>query len=189
MISIIIRCTSTSSQYLRRFFPVSSQTVIMRIANAVLEALDNLLNPSDGYAHLSGDLTRIIPFFPHQHGHHPARIDKMAGFASSGDLFRRNPCDGGHCSHCVLMAILDTHIIHSLHQHRQYQSHPILVDTKISSHLNAKRSRIPATPNPYETQLVKLEGGYFHFGNNHLILYTYRAICQNQANLNHAGSV
>jgi hypothetical protein len=50
------------------------------------------------------------------------------------------------------MAVLDTHSIHSLHQHRQYQSHPILVDTKISSHLNTKkRSRIPATPILYKT--------------------------------------
>jgi hypothetical protein len=50
------------------------------------------------------------------------------------------------------MAVLDTHIINSLHQHRQYQSHPILVDTKISSHLNTKkRSRIPATPIRYKT--------------------------------------
>lgn len=138
MISIIIRWASTSSQYLRRFFPISSQAIIVRIADAVLEALDDLLNPSDGYAHLPGDLTRIISFVPHQHGHHPARIDKMAGFAASGNLLRRNPCDGGYCSHSVFMAILDTHIINSLHQHRQYQSHSILVDTKISSHLNTK---------------------------------------------------
>ena len=159
MISIIIRCTSTSSQYLRRFFPVSSQTVIMRIADAVLKALDNLLNPSDGYAHLSGDLTRIVPLIPHQHGHHPARIDKMAGLALSGNLFRRNPCDGGHCSHCVLMAILDTHIIHSLHQHRQYQSHPILADTKISSHLNAQK-RVASLRLPIDIKrLIDLQSG------------------------------
>ena len=138
MTSIIIRYTSTSSQFLRRFFPVSSQTVVMGIADAVLEALDNLLNPSDGYAHLSGDLTRIVPFVPHQHGHHPARIDKMAGLALSGNLFRRNPCDSGYCSHCILIAILDTHSIHSLHQHWQYQSHPISEGAKISSHLSAK---------------------------------------------------
>lgn len=179
MISIIIRCTSTSSQYLRRFFPVSSQTVIMRITDAVLEALDNLLNPSDRYAHLSGDLTRIVPLIPHQHGHHPARIDKMAGSASSGDLFRRNPCDGGHCSHCVLMAVLDTHSIHSLHQHRQYQSHPILVDTKISSHLNAQKGVASLRLLFDIKRLIDLESGCFQNGNSHFILCTYRAICQN----------
>ena len=189
MISIIIRYTSASSQYLRRFFPVSSQAIIVRIADAVLEALDNLLNPSDGYAHLPGDLTRIIPFVPHQHSHHPARIDKMAGFASSGNLFRRYPCNRGHCSHCVLMAILDTHIINSLHQHRQYQSHPILADTKISSHLNAQKGVASLRLLFDIKRLIDLESGCFQNGNSHFILCTYRARGQNQANLNHGGPV
>ena len=38
----------------------------MRIAKAVLEAFDNLLNPSDRYTHLLGNLTHGKPSVPEQ---------------------------------------------------------------------------------------------------------------------------